>query len=399
MKSTRYKGYTSYSYLEAGTDYRSFTLAREIDRVPSQRVEVTPDQEQRVQRLLNAHLVISLHDHPTVLPDDPAEIVDQKRQGREVTGYQGLSVSGLDAIFDNLMDGMALITSANGWKWSDIIADLGMRLCDIAHQDFLVPARTLQDIYDAKARGQLAWIPSLESSTPIENEIDRLDILYGLGIRMMGIAYSESNALGSGLRERHDGGLTVFGRQAVRRMNQLGMAIDVSHAGDQTALDTIMVSTQPIFISHAGARTLWGSARMKPDAVIQACAAAGGVCGIEAAPHTTLTPQHPQHSIDSIMEHVAYCIDLVGIDHVTLGPDTLFGDHVGLHHAFDAQLSIGEETGPAYEEVPFVNGIESPAEALLNGTRWLVVHGFGDDDIAKLIGGNTARVLQQVWWG
>src|SRR5205085_7164321 len=127
----------------------------------------------------------------------------------------------------------------------------------------------------ARQNGQLAWIPALESSTPIENELDRIEILYGLGIRMMGIAYSESNALGSGLRERRDGGLTVFGRQAVKRMNQIGMAIDLSHAGNQTALDTIEVSTKPVFISHAGARTLWDSSRMKPDDVIRALAARG----------------------------------------------------------------------------------------------------------------------------
>src|SRR5439155_16067647 len=144
--------------------------------------------------------------------------------------------------------------------------------CDLAHQDFLIVGRTVQDILDAKENGQLAWIPALESCTPIENEIDRLDILYGLGVRMMGIVYSESNALGSGLRERRDGGLTVFGRECVKRMNQLGMAIDLSHAGDQTALDTIEVSTKPVVISHAGARTLWDSSRMKPDDVIRALA-------------------------------------------------------------------------------------------------------------------------------
>src|SRR5262249_16103574 len=157
------------------------------------------------------------------------------------------------------------------------------------------------------------------------------DILYGLGVRMMGIVYSESNGLGSGLRERRDGGLTVFGRQAVKRMNQLGMAIDLSHAGAHTALDTIAASKKPLFISHGGARALRESTRLKADDVIRACADQGGVIGIEAAPHTTLSHKHRRHSIESVMEHVAYCIDLVGIDHVTLGPDTLFGDHVALH--------------------------------------------------------------------
>src|SRR5713101_2669878 len=96
-------------------------------------------------------------------------------------------------------------------------------------------------------------------------------------------------ALGAGLREARDGGLPDLGRQAVRRMNQLGIAIDVSHSGDQTSLDTIEASEKPIFVTHAGARALWRTRRMKPDEVIRACAEKGGVFGIEAAPHTTLT--------------------------------------------------------------------------------------------------------------
>ena len=204
----------------------------------------------------------------------------------------------------------------------------------------------------------------------------------------MGVAYSEGNAVGAGLREPRDGGLTQFGRQVVRRMNKLGIAIDVSHSGDQTSLDTIEVSDRPIFITHAGARALWNTKRLKPDDVIKACAAKGGVIGIEAAPHTTLTERHPHHNIESFMEHFEYVANLAGIDHVAFGPDTLFGDHVGLHHVFASQLSIeSSHAGPQIEEVGYVEGLENPSECFWNITRWLVTHGYSDDDIAKVIGG------------
>jgi membrane dipeptidase len=398
-KRKTYTGYRSFQYLESGVDYTEFKLAKEVDRVPSRPVEVSSEQEARVQKLLEENLVVSLHDHAFVVPEDVDQIFEYRRAGRDWTGYEGLAVSGIDAIFDCLMDGTACITSKAGWKWDDIIWDLGMRLSDIAHQDMVIRAECIADILRAKQNGQIAFIPSLEAATPIENELDRLDILYGLGIRSSGIAYSEANTLGCGLREQSDGRLTEFGRSAVTRMNKLGIAIDVSHSGDQTSLDTIEVSSKPIFITHAGARALWPTRRMKPDSVLTKCADRGGVIGIEAAPHTTLTNEHPLHSIESFMQHFEYCVDLMGIDHVAFGPDTLFGDHVALHHAFARQLSIKSAHGSQeFQEVEFVDGIENPAEEFPNIVRWLVKHNYTDDDISKVLGGNIMRVLHEVWW-
>jgi membrane dipeptidase len=120
----------------------------------------------------------------------------------------------------------------------------------------------------------------------------------------------------------------------------------------------------------------------------------GGVIGIEAAPHTTLTVSHPMHSIESVMEHFEYCVDLVGIDHVSFGPDTVFGDHVGFHEAYAAHMDAGDEG--EHPRAPYVEGLENIAE-YPNVVRWLVRHGYGDGDIAKAIGANTLRALREVW--
>ncbi len=398
MKDKRYDGYESFSYLVPGEDYTAYPLARQTDRVPPFVYPVDDAQEERVRHLIRDNLVISLHDHCFVAPENLDEFLAFRRQGRDWTGYAGLAQAGLDAVFDNLMNGTAMITSKNGWKWDDIIFDLGMRLSDIAHQDMVVLATTTKDVRRAKEEGRIAFIVSIEGAAMIENELDRIDVMYGLGVRCLGIAYSEANALGSGLKEPRDGGLTTFGRQAVKRMNRLGMAIDVSHAGDQTSLDTIETSDQPVFITHSGARGLWDSRRLKPDDVIRACAEKGGVIGIEAAPHTTLTEKNRKHSIESFMEHFEYCVNLVGIDHVTFGPDALYGDHVGLHDALTAQLSLGASRSHLeFEKVTHVEGLENPTESFPNIVRWLVAHGYDDADIAKVIGGNTMRVLDEVW--
>jgi membrane dipeptidase len=315
------------------------------------------------------------------------------------TGYEGLARSGLAVVFENFGDGTATITSKSGWKWSDVIHDIGMRYADWAHQDFAVRAETVADIHAAFGSGRVALIGALEAATPIENELDRIDVLYGLGIRMLGVAYSESNALGSGCRETRDGGLTVFGRRAVERMNRLGMLIDVSHAGDQTSLDTIRLSRAPVVISHSGSRELWPISKCKPDAVIRACAERGGVIGIEAAPGTTMVrPDLVEASIETFMRHFEYCVDLVGIDGVTFGPDTFFGDHAGSYGLpSGALLASGDSEYDAV--VPeYVVGLENIGD-FPNIVRWLVKHGYADDDIAKAIGGNTLRILGQAWPG
>lgn len=392
-----YSGYQAYSYLEAGKDYQHFELAAELDRVPAFDLGLDAEQQHRVERLLDSEIVLSLHEHAVVLPQDGGEIRRYNQTGRQRTGYQGLAHSGLTAVIDNFMAGASCITSQHGWKWDDMIYALGFRLADLAKQDLVRLATTVEDIHAAKRDGKIALIAGLECASMIENELDRIDMLYGFGVRQMGIAYSQANMLGSGLSEPRDGGLTNFGRSAVERMNKLGMLIDISHSGDRTCLEVIEASEVPVMITHAGARSVWPIPRMKPDDVIVACAEAGGLIGLEAAPHTTLSEEHRVHTLDSVMDHFRYCVDLVGIDHVSFGPDTMFGDHVAVHHAYASNYAQKADHIVDFEKVEYVAGLENPAENFPNITGWLVKHGYSDSDISKVLGGNAMRVLQQVW--
>ena len=396
----KYKGYKAYQYLEAGSDYQDFELCDGDSTFPEYLIPLTEEEEQRVEKIASEEICISIHEHPVLFPKEIERDVFQfNREGRQPCAYEELSRSYWDCVFDNLMDGTCTIHSKTGWKWGEILHGLGIRLCDLAQQDFIIRCEGVDDIYRANKEGKIALVPVIEGAAPIENELDRIDILYGFGVRVLGITYSESNGLGSGLKEDKDGGLTSFGRKAVKRMNQVGMAIDCSHVGIETTKDVIEHSEKPIFMSHVGAKALWDSKRLTPDEVLKACAAKGGIIGIEAAPHTTLTKEHPEHSIYSYMDHFEYIKDLVGIDHVAFGPDTLYGDHVGLHHAFAAHLSTKGTQGNLndFEEVEYVKGIENPTEGSKNIIRYLVKAGYSDEDISKVIGGNVLRLLKEVW--
>ena len=274
-------------------------------------------------------------------PDDMRQTPEYNRTGRQHTAFAGLAASGMTVVFDNMMDGTACVTGNAPWRWLDIITDLGMRQADIAHQSDVVVIRTLADIHDAHRTGKVGLLFGLEAATPIENEIDRLDVLYGLGLRQIGIAYSDANALGSGLNET--------GRRRPDRLRQAGGRPDEPAGPGRRHLALLRPDRHRHLLASASARL--------HDARRSACdlghaadevrrrparrGRTGGVIGMSAAPHTTLSHAHPRHTILSVMDHFRYCLDLVGIEHVAFGPDTLYGDHVGLHTVFGHLLKVG----------------------------------------------------------
>jgi membrane dipeptidase len=419
MTSTRdfpqasgYTGYRSFEYLEPG-DYREYEWTPEIDRLPLHDLGLTAAQAAHAEELLQQNLVISLHDHPQVFPNDMSKAVEYGQTGRYPVGFEGLSYSGLDVVFDNLAGPTGCIMSHYSWTWADVAYDIGHRLADLAHQDYVRVVRTIDDIRAITGSGHLGWVLALEAASMIDNDIDRLDILHGWGIRQMGLVYNESNLLGGGLKELSDGGLTRFGHRVVKRMNQLGISIDLSHAGDRTTIDAIAASENPVMITHAGARGVWPSERMKPDHVLTALAESGGLLGIEAAPNSTMSLEREGHTIDAVMQHFEYCVELMGIDHVTFGPDTLYADHAKIHSEFASQFGANlPPTVPASEPAPLTRvgvqevsapkseycaGFENPTENFRNAIGWLVQHGYSDEDIRKVVGVNTLRVLGETW--
>ena len=259
------------------------------------------------------------------------------------------------------------------------------------HPDFML-AFHAQDFVRAKESGKQAVMFGLEPQS-FGRDLDRVAIAYGLGIRVALLTLNTRNYVGDGCGERANAGLSYLGLELVERMNELGMLIDLSHCGTQTTLDAIEASSNPVVCNHIGARALYPQLkRLKTDEELLALANKGGVAGISAIPNQL--SQHAEQGIEDMLNHIDYIVNLIGIDHVAIGTDILFGDQVEVHRQTDKTLlkldSYGQELN-----APYMYGIES-TEEWPNVTRGLVSRGYSDDQIRKIIGGNALRILQEV---
>lgn len=247
--------------------------------------------------------------------------------------------------------------------------------------------RSTADIERAKLENRVGFILSSQSPTPVENDIRLLRSLYELGLRVLEMTYQKRNLLADGCGEEADGGVSSFGLQAIAEMNRLGIAIDLSHAGDRTMTQTLEASTSPVFFSHSNARGLVDHPRNVPDGVLTTMAAAGGVCCVSAySDFLRVDGGREGTTLADYLRMVDYVVDLIGIDHVGMGFD------VGEART-DAEVTLIGGADPAKR---YVRELRSRTD-LFRLTEALVDHGYGDDDVRKFLGGNLLRFYRQAW--
>ena len=333
-------------------------------------IKLDPEQEARAEELHRNSLVIDLHTH--VLHED---------FGAYVPRIQSSQVDGLFEAVGAVAEDFAL--SMN---------DLGRYLKEIEkHPDFM-PAYCAQDFLDAKAQGKQAVMFQLEPQS-FGRKIDRAEIAYGLGIRMALLVFNTRNHVGDGCGERTNAGLSYLGLELVELMNSLGMLIDLSHCGIQTTLDAIEASKDPVMCNHVGARALYPSMkRLKTDEELKALAKKGGIAGVSAIPNQL--SGNVEQGIEDMLNHIDYIVKLIGVDHVAIGLDIVFGDHVEYHRKAAKTTFKLDYIGQGLD-APYMYGIESPEE-WPNITRGLVSRGYSDEEIKKILGGNALRIIEEV---
>jgi membrane dipeptidase len=238
--------------------------------------------------------------------------------------------------------------------------------------DTVAPVRTPDEFRRTVAAGRIAAILGVEGGHALEGRLENLDRFYQRGVRVLTVTWSNSNELGdsSSDESKPHRGLSVLGRQAVRRMNELGMIIDVSHSADKTVFDILGKSLSPVIASHSGIRARRDFNRNLTDEQIRAIAAHGGLVGVVFLPYFLREPAEPA-SIEDVLDCIDHICQLVGPDHAALGSD------------FDG---FGDAPPKGLEDVTKMGAIGA-------GLRR---RGFAEDDIAKITGLNFLYVWDAV---
>lgn len=266
---------------------------------------------------------------------------------------------------------------------------------------------TAEEVRQAHQAGKIAGLMGMEGGHMINNSLAVLRMYARLGVRYLTLTHSINTdwADSSGDQPKHNG-LTDFGKQVVRELNRLGVMVDVSHVADKTFWDALEVSQAPIIASHSSCRAISGHARNMTDDMIKAMAARGGVIQINyldsyldqalfeygqkaQALRRELMQKYPgpenaakrreemarvfgpapKASWEKIVEHIDHAVKLAGIDHVGLGSD------------FDG--------GPMPVGMEDVTHLPKITEALLR-------KGYKEEDVRKILGGNTLRLMAEV---
>ena len=263
------------------------------------------------------------------------------------------------------------------------------------------------DIPAARAAGQVGLIMGWQNMRAISDNLERIGFFHRLGVRVMQLTYNRRNYLGDGCLEPEDGGLSDLGIAAVGVMNQLGVAVDLSHVGRRATLKAAEVSTKPVLITHANAEAVVASPRNKSDEEIVAVAASGGVIGtsIYGAMCWTGDPKQPP-SLDDYLRQLDHIVNLVGPDHVGIGTDLpAVSDLAVVKSVTEMTLArsaafIGPYVAAFGNDIAGRYIRECPDQTgLVHITEALVDRGWDEAHIRGLLGENFLRVFGDIWGG
>jgi membrane dipeptidase len=269
-----------------------------------------------------------------------------------------------------------------------------------AYADTFVRVDDATDFERARATRKVGLLLSFQDSTHFRTP-DDVTAFYGMGQRISQLTYNFNNRIGSGFLEQRDGGLSVFGLSIMERMQRVGMAVDLSHCGDQTTLDALAAAKKPVLFTHANCRALVaGNLRCKTDEAIRKLAESGGVMGVSFI--RFLNRAQEPVTLEHVLDHVDHVAKIAGIDHVGVGSDL---DVVGNANPIGGGFQPSSQ--PNFSRYQYhadaegritVKGLDHP-KRMFDLAEGLTRRGYADGDIKRILGGNAVRALTEIWKG
>jgi membrane dipeptidase len=252
----------------------------------------------------------------------------------------------------------------------------------------------------AKREGKLGIIFSFESVDMLDGKLEPIELFRNLGVRVMQLSYNRKSPFAAGVMEPDAGGLTPLGQEAVKKMNTLGIAIDLSHANPQTTADASAASSKPVIMSHAGCAAIHSHPRNKTDDQLRTVADKGGVVGIYDLMYLAASPKQP--TLDDYMAHMEHALKIAGEDHVGVGSDVPinpFDTSAKGMVEFNKVEEARQKTGlaaPEEDRPPYVVGLNVPRKIELIADQ-LLNRGYPTAVAEKVVGANFARVFKEIW--
>lgn len=264
------------------------------------------------------------------------------------------------------------------------------------NRDKLLLVETAADIERAKREGKLGIIIGFQGALPLGHDLELVHAFHRLGLRILGLTYSEAIAVGSGCTEPYDDGLTYFGRQVVRECERLGVLVDLSHVGERTCWDVLEMAKAPVIFSHSNARAIAPNKRNISDELIRACADTGGVVGVSS--YSSFTGPDPDKwpTLEHFLDMIEHVVSVAGIQHTGIGTD-LFEGRTELNWRLTTVKKFPEifKRYSSFES-RHVQGFTS-AVYYPRLTAGLLRRGFSETEIRAILGGNWMRVFRHVW--
>jgi membrane dipeptidase len=367
-------------------------------------VRLSPEQEERAQRLHREAIVFVCHDH-TFFPDDFAAMARGGVTAKQVM----LTVDArLHADRETFLASTRGRASAREARRRDptLVADddrvrplaahesEGFLKSALVAMDYIYwqvdrsegrlrVALTPDDISSAKRENAVALLLGSEGSRLIEDRLEVLRMLHRLGLRHLQLSWALETTVGAPQSDKTGRGLASFGKELIRELNRLGVIVDVSHLSVRSQYDALETSRSPVLNSHTGATALNPTQlQLLDDDLIKAFAEKGGVMAMHF--HSQLVkPGRDKARFSQLMDQFEYVAQLAGTDHVACGPDYLEmrDPRVWENQGITVPFSITE-------------GVENIGR-MLNVTRGLVQRGFSDRDIQNMLGGNLLRLFDE----